>query len=161
MDNFFDKLKKGVSKTKDEAEKLTKIVADKTSSMVSVTKLNFVLNETENKIEKVYTCIGRYIYEKHTSGEDLNSELEEFCIEIDKFSQEVVELRQKIAELKDSMVCPSCGEYNSVSNEYCSKCGTRLSHAETNIFDSEIVIDDTAVDYTKADIVSDTTEENE
>ena len=149
MDEIFDKIKKGMSKTKDEAEKLTKVVVNKTSNMVGITKLNFALNETESKMNKIYAGIGKYIYEKHLSGADLDSELCEFCIEIDKFSEEVKDIKEKIAALKDSLVCPSCGEYNNKENEYCAKCGIRLSDYESSDTDKEVEVvtsDDNAVD---------------
>ena len=48
MDELFDKLKDGASKAKDNAEKIAKKVAQRTSNVINQTKLTFAVNEAQN-----------------------------------------------------------------------------------------------------------------
>ena len=127
MEKFFDSLKKGVSIAVNEAEKLTKVVADKTSNIVDVTKLNISLSDTEKKINKLYCSIGEIVYQDYASGADVTQKLSELCEQIAEFKNESDSIRERIAELKSSVACPSCGVLNGKDGEYCSKCGQKLS----------------------------------
>lgn len=126
MEKILDNLKKGVSIAVSEAEKLTKVVADKTSNIVDVTKLNISLSDTEKKINKLYTSIGEKIYEDYKGGSELPEKLTDLCDQISQFMGEADSIRQQIAELKSSVACPSCGVLNGKDGEYCSKCGQKL-----------------------------------
>lgn len=130
MDDFFDKVRKHADKAKDEAEKLTRRMMDKTNNVITQTKLNFAINETEGKIKEIYAQMGERVYDKHTGGADVYEELEEYCEKIDELFEEVRALREKLAEVKDTVTCPSCGEQNPKTSSYCGKCGSSLTKAE-------------------------------
>lgn len=140
MDELFDKLKDGASKAKDGASKLAKEVAKRTSNAITLTKLSFSINETQNKIKDIYTEIGKTLYEKHLDGEDF----EEFADEISQIDKLIVELdtlNDKSAELKNSLKCSACGTFNPHTSEYCSKCGAPLENAEV-VENDDVDIDD-------------------
>lgn len=126
MEKILDNLKKGVSIAVSEAEKLTKVVADKTSNIVDVTKLNLSLSDTDKKMNKLYASIGEIIYEDYKEGSELPEKLSDLCNQISQFMGEADSIRQQIAELKSSVACPSCGVLNGKDGEYCSKCGQKL-----------------------------------
>lgn len=130
MDEIFDKVREHAEKAKDEAAKLTRQVVDKTNSLITQTKLNFAVNETETKIKEIYTQIGQKVYEKHLSGHDVAEELEESCLKIDELAAEAEALKERLAEVKDSVKCPECGEYNKKTAAFCSRCGNSLKNAE-------------------------------
>ena len=127
MDKFLDKLKKGVSIAVDEAGKLSKVVAGKTSNIVDATKLNIALSDTEKKITKLYAAIGEAVYNDYSDGEDVSEKFIDLCVQIENFKTEIDAIRAQLADLKASVVCPSCNSVNEKSNEYCSKCGAKLS----------------------------------
>lgn len=127
MDKFLDNLKKGVSIAVSEAEKLTKVVADKTSNIVDVTKLNISLSDTEKKITKLYTSIGEAVYNDYQNNEIISEPLLDLCRQITEFKAEANAIRKQIAELKSSVSCPDCGTSNAKDNDYCSKCGAKLT----------------------------------
>ncbi len=129
MDKLLDNIKKGVSRAVSEAEKLTKVVASKTSNIVDATKLNLSLNETENKIEKLYVKIGESIYASHLQGAEYEDEIGRICAEIGELKATAGSIRDQIADLKNSVSCAECGQYNDKSNGYCSKCGASLSQS--------------------------------
>ncbi len=127
MDKFLDNLKKGVKVAVSEAEKLTKVVADKTSNIVDVTKLNISLSDTEKKINKLYASIGEIVYADFANDTQLPEKLTELCEQIAEFKNEADSIRGQIAELKASVACPACGVPNGKESEYCSKCGAKLT----------------------------------
>ena len=127
MDKFIDNLKKGVSIAVSEAEKLTKVVAGKTSNIVDATKLNIALSDTEKKMNKLYTAIGEAIYADYANDEDIPEQFVELCSQIEDFKTEADAIRVQLAELKSSVICPSCSSSNEKGSEYCSKCGAKLS----------------------------------
>ena len=126
MDKFLNNLKKGVSIAVSEAEKLTKVVADKTSNIVDVTKLNISLSDTEKKMNKLYVSIGEAVYADYANGEDIPENLSDLCSQIESFKAEADAIRSQIAELKSSVACPACSSTNDKDSEYCSKCGAKL-----------------------------------
>lgn len=130
MDEIFDRVREHASKAKDEAAKLTRQVVDKTNNLITQTKLNFAVSETEGKIKEIYTQMGKKVYEKHLNGDDVYEELEESCMKIDDLMAEAADLREKLAEVKDSVKCSECGEYNKKTSIYCSKCGSVLRDTE-------------------------------
>ena len=132
MDKFIDNLKKGFNIAVSEAEKLTKVVAGKTTNIVDVTKLNLSLSETERKTSKLYEKIGELVYGQYASGTDLDSTLSEICAEIEGLKEEADNLKEQIATLKNSSVCPSCGATCDKSSDYCSKCGEKLTEEKAS-----------------------------
>lgn len=140
MDKLLDNLKKGVSIAKNEAGKLGKALKTTTTNIVDITKLNLTLSDTENKIKDLYIAIGESIYKDYTEGGEVTGEIGEHCIEIDRFKKETEVLKEQIASLKNTVACPSCGQYNDKDSEYCSKCGSKLSEV------SEPVTPDAVID---------------
>ncbi len=140
MDKFIDNLKKGFRIAVNEAEKLTKVVADKTTNIVDVTKLNLSLNETERKTSKLYEKIGNFVYTKYAEGTEFDGELKEICAEIDSLKKDAAKLKEQVAALKNTSACPSCGQLNDKSSDYCSKCGEKLS-GEKSFSEDDMVIE--------------------
>lgn len=130
MDELFDKIKGGAAKTKDAAEKLAKEVAKLTTNAISSTKLSYAINEAQNKIEDIYSQIGKAMYEKYLDGEAISEFADEFD-KIDALMQDVESLQNKKAELKNSIRCTECETLNSTDSEFCSKCGAKLQETDT------------------------------
>ena len=68
MNDMFDKIRDGALKAKDEAEKITKVAVQKTSNAVSKAKLGYAVSETENKINELFTELGRILYNEYKNG---------------------------------------------------------------------------------------------
>lgn len=146
MDELFDKLKDGASKAKDGAERIAKEVAKRTSNVITNTKLSYLINESNSKINDVYTLIGKEMYKKYLDGELVDSEFEEKFEQIDKLMKDIDSINEKKAELKNSLRCAECGTFNPLTSDYCSKCGAELSHDipteddEDAVYDAEDII---------------------
>ncbi|MDD6735306.1 MAG: zinc ribbon domain-containing protein [Clostridiales bacterium] len=140
MEKLIENIKKGAQTAKTEAGRLTKVVIDKTTNIVDITKLSLAKNDTESKISTLYRQIGESIYKKYLSGRDFESDISDVCVEIDKFKAELDELSDQIAGLKNTVVCTKCGQYNNKDSEYCSKCGTHIT-SETETVAPDVIVD--------------------
>lgn len=127
MSSLWDDLKEKLGVATESGKKIAKIAIDKTSNAVDITKLNIAKNETDSKVTKLYAKIGEMIYDRYKNGEEFDGDIAEIVIEIDKFKAESDELKEQIAALKSTFRCPNCGQQNSKSSEYCSKCGAKLT----------------------------------
>ena len=126
MEELFDKIKDGATKTKDAASRLAKEVAKRTSNAITSTKLSYSINEANNKIKDIYAEIGKTMYEKYLD----NGDESDFASEFEKISvlmQDIEILETKKAELKNVLRCAECGTLNPTTSEYCAKCGAKLA----------------------------------
>ena len=132
MEELFDKIKDGATKTKDAASRLAKEVAKRTSNAITSTKLSYSINEANNKIKDIYAEIGKSIYEKYLNGEVSDSEYKDEFERITLLLDDIEILEEKKAELKNVLRCETCDTLNPASSEYCAKCGTKLTIAATD-----------------------------
>ncbi|MBE7045596.1 MAG: zinc-ribbon domain-containing protein [Ruminococcaceae bacterium] len=127
MEEFVEKIKKGAAKAVDEAEKLTKAAVSKTSALVGQTKLTYAMNTTEEKIAERLARIGQFVYEEYQTGSEFPEDIAEICREIDVLHQEIANMKEQIASMKNAVLCPNCGASNDNTNQFCAKCGEKLS----------------------------------
>jgi hypothetical protein len=102
-----------------------KAAAKKSSEVVEVTKLNMSIGTEEDKIKKVYTEIGKSVYEVFTKGEEVNEAFKVQCELISSYEENIKEMRLKILDLKELKVCPTCGVKMEADILFCSKCGAK------------------------------------
>lgn len=115
---FFENLGKKVGEAAQAAAK-------KSGELVEVTKLNVNINSEEDKIQKLYSQIGKAIYEKYGASDTVDEEIREFCENIKVHEQNVKALRDKIAEVKGTKQCVGCGAEMEKDQVFCSKCGAK------------------------------------
>ena len=108
-------------KVTDTAKAAAKI----SSGVVEVTKLNMNISAEEEKIRKLYTEMGRQLYEEYSEGRNIEGKLLEKCMKIDEIIANIDEMRGKILEIKNVKACPNCGTVLDMDMEYCHKCGRK------------------------------------
>ncbi len=107
-----------------------KAAAKKSGSVVEVTRLNMNINAEEDKVRKIYSDIGKQLYEDYTEGKNVGDKILEYCLKIDEVIKSIDEMREKILELRNVKACPNCGMELDVEMEYCYKCGRKQEEAE-------------------------------
>lgn len=127
IDDILDKIKTYTDIAIDHAGRLGKAAATKTENAVSKAKIKYVISETEGKIYDIYAGIGEKIYQKYLEGILSDEELFEDCGKISDLNTELDALTVQLAELRDIVKCDYCGAYNNVENEFCSKCGAKIT----------------------------------
>lgn len=113
---FFDKLKESASKA-----------ADKAKDSVEVVRLNSQISAKRGEIEKLYSQIGRTVFQAHaadnlSSAQELIQESSESIIAL---QQEIVQLENKIRIIKEEKDCV-CGQVLPLEAKFCSTCGHKF-----------------------------------
>lgn len=107
-----------------------KAAAKKSGSVVEVTRLNMNINTEEEKVRKIYSDMGKQLYEDYTEGKSVGDKIQEYCIKIDEIISNIDEMREKILELRNIKACPNCGMELDIEMEYCYKCGRKQDEVE-------------------------------
>lgn len=100
-------------------------IARKSSDIVEITKLNSLISSEEERVERELTQIGRVLFEKFTTGEQIDSDLSERCNNVAIMKNNIAEYKQKILELKGIKYCPNCGLQLSIDIKFCPECGAK------------------------------------
>jgi hypothetical protein len=122
---FFDKLGKKASET-------YKATAEKTSKIAKEAKIKMKINDTQSEIEDLYKEIGRKVYEKHSSENDvcIKNEIEEECKKIDALAEEIEKALQESRDLKNKKQCEKCSTEIEKDAKFCQKCGAEQTVEE-------------------------------
>lgn len=99
--------------------------AKKSGELVEITKLNVNIGSEEDKIQKLYTQIGKTVYEKYSAAGATDADTKENCEAIRVHEQNIKALRDKIMEVKNVKTCAGCGAEIDKAMPFCSKCGTK------------------------------------
>lgn len=126
FNDVIDVVKLGAKKAKTGAETAAKTVAKQTNSLIGQAKLSYAASEIEDKIELLKKEIGEIIYRESKNMESIPEDIAERCKKIEELNIELASIKEKIAEFKEKILCAECGEYNSATAVYCSKCGNKL-----------------------------------
>lgn len=102
-----------------------KAAAKRSGSVVEVTRLNMNINTEEDKIRKIYSEMGKLLYEDYTEGKIVGEKILEQCTKIDDIIGNIDGMRDKILELRNIKACPNCGNELDIEMVYCYKCGRK------------------------------------
>lgn len=122
--DFFSKLGKKASQT-------YQVTKEKAASLSEELKLKSKISDLKDKIEKLYTEIGKTVYNEVKDGKDVSKEeITEKCEEISKYKDEIEKLQSDILVLKKVVKCTNCGEELDLGDPFCYKCGTKQPEIE-------------------------------
>ena len=120
----------------DKLGDLTKNVADKTNTMLEVSRLNSQIAEEKNKIVLIKGKISEYYFARYQSGEALDPEAMEYCAQISNSENAIHTLNQEIQNIKtqpamprpstENRFCPACGTAVEIGMRFCSSCGGKM-----------------------------------
>ena len=124
---FLDKITKKASETYKGA-------AEKTGKIAKEAKLKIKINDNKCKISDLYEEIGKKVYQKHISDEELciKKDLEEECTKIDILVAEIDNYHKQILEFSDLKQCSNCKENIDKEAKFCPKCGAEQPSSVAN-----------------------------
>lgn len=134
---FFDKIT-------EKATKTYKGAAEKTGKIARETKLRIKINENKSKVNEIYKEIGKKVYQKHVSDEEvcIKKDLEEECAKIDILSNEIEDYNKEILSLSNLKECVECKEKIKRDAKFCTKCGAKQPEEEKQEAVEVEVLDD-------------------
>ncbi|MGI6776663.1 MAG: zinc-ribbon domain-containing protein [Acetivibrionales bacterium] len=116
---FFENLGKRVGEVAQTAAK-------KSSDLMEITKLNMSISTEEDKIQKLYQKIGREVYQRFCSNDEVLDYFKEDCKSISNHMENISSIKEKIRQIKNIRVCTGCGAEIGSSSSFCPKCGTKI-----------------------------------
>lgn len=122
--DFFSKIGKKASQT-------YKVTKEKATNLSEELKLKGKISDLRDKIEKLYTEIGKTVYNEVKDGKDVSKEeITEKCDEISKCKDEIEKIQSDILILKKVTKCTNCGEELDLGDPFCYKCGAKQPDVE-------------------------------
>lgn len=99
--------------------------AKKSSDLVEITKLNMAISAEEDKIEKTYAKIGKEVFAKYNSKDEVDPSLTALCEEIKTYQDTILDLKAKLMDLKNIKLCVECQAELDKNIQFCPKCGAK------------------------------------
>lgn len=117
---FFDQLGKKASDTMQSAK-------DKTSKLSAELKLKSQLADRKDRINVLYSEIGKEVYSDYQKGINENSQVVlEKLKEITETNERIEEINKEILKIKGVRICTSCGGQIPAGSDFCPKCGNKV-----------------------------------
>jgi len=115
---FFNDLGKKATET-------YKNTTDKTNKIAREMKLKSYINENKNRIEEVYTEIGKKVYEKFNEGNisDIESFVKPEIERIEEYARKIENMNNEIRSINNIKLCTKCAAEIDLNARFCSKCG--------------------------------------
>ena len=109
-----------------------KKTSDIKNKITEETKLRMTITKNKDKIEMLYTELGKRIYEKHINDsiEGLTEEINARCREIDEIADIIEEANKKMLKIKNKKQCHKCYSELQMNAKYCDQCGVKQGYAE-------------------------------
>ncbi|NLP15318.1 MAG: zinc ribbon domain-containing protein [Clostridium sp.] len=102
-----------------------KVAVKKSSDLVEITKLNINIGAEKDKISKIYTQIGKTVYDSFEKGEEVPANFKDLCERVLNIKENIKKMERQILQLKNIKICPSCGAELETDVAFCSRCGAK------------------------------------
>ena len=130
---FFDNLSKKATET-------YKNTTDKTSRMAREMKLKSYINENKNKIEKVYTEIGRKVHEMYVRGntDEIREHIKPELEEIEAITKKIDNMNNEIRAINNIKLCDKCFAEIGLNAKFCPQCGA-VQEEKVEVVDNKAI----------------------
>lgn len=130
---FFDNLSKKATET-------YKNTTDKTSRMAREMKLKSYINENKNKIEKVYTEIGRKVHEMYVRGntDEIREYIKPELEEIEAITKKIDNMNNEIRAINNIKLCDKCFAEIGLNAKFCPQCGA-VQEEKVEVVDNKAI----------------------
>lgn len=105
-----------------------------TNKIQKETKMKKTITENKQKIEKIYSEIGKKIFENKKIDSEITSYVEEQIKAIEGMQEENEKCQREILILNNKKVCPSCKKEVALSATFCPTCGAEQEKIEVEAF---------------------------
>ena len=123
----------------DKLNDLAKNVGEKANDAIETTKLNNKIKTEKEAIAEEFKKIGEHYYAKHTAGETIDSEINEYITSINNHKNAIIEAeaqskvhKEEVTEASTPLapagnfVCQACGKQNNPGTKFCCECGSSI-----------------------------------
>lgn len=126
----------------DKVNQMAKNLGEKTSDVIETTKLTAKISAEKSAANTELTKIGEFYYKKFLAGEEVATEILEFCnaakthydniaaarVEIENIKNDnaSAETSQDASQNAGGTFCTSCGEQVADDVNFCPSCGNKI-----------------------------------
>lgn len=107
-------------------KKAGKTVGEKATEVYDVSKKKVGTAEIKNKIKAAYADMGMLIYDAKKNNVNNDEKIAPYIALVDDLNLQLKKLQEEIDQIKNVVTCENCEAVNSLSSEFCSKCGAKL-----------------------------------
>ena len=114
---------------KGHMEKTVNFVTKKAGEAKEMTKIKYQIFDLKGDVKKLYSEIGRLVYEEMGMNPALPDDVLMKCDILEAKLAKIAALQEKadtISEKKMDIVCPVCGNICSIEEDICPACGASL-----------------------------------
>lgn len=110
-------------------------VADRAKEMAEVNRLNMQISSQKNMAEKIYTEIGKMVFENRENWKDIDvsGQLEQ----LDSIQTQITWLQEEVLRVKGVRRCENCGSEIDKDVAFCPKCGSVVEVTEEEAEESQ------------------------
>ena len=116
-----------MDQVKQTAANVAQTVALKSNELVEVSKIKYAVYDLNNDIKKLYTEIGKLVYEELRGSAALTEDMQIKCEIIEAKKAKIDALLAKEKQVRQEMTCPVCGRECGGHTNYCPHCGADLA----------------------------------
>lgn len=109
-----------------EAQKAGEFIVEKAGVVKDYTVATWNAAELKNKINALYSAIGKAVYKAHTEEIDTAEEINGYIEELTALKEALSEKEAERQLLTNQKTCLTCGKAVSKKNAFCPHCGANL-----------------------------------
>ena len=114
-----------IYKMGDKVAEVGNAASDKAKTIAEVAKLNGKIRTAEQDVHKVYTLIGKEMYDTRLDAEAKHDFTDDYQ-EIEEKLKEMEVYRDAVCAMKGNSKCPVCGAEVEKDSGFCKKCGAKM-----------------------------------
>lgn len=114
------------------------VAAKRSSELMEITKININVSAEEDKEKKLYATLGKMVYERFVSSNEIDNEWEDIFTQITTCKNNIMDLKRQMLEVKNIKYCVCCGVEIEKSALFCVKCGAKQGIVEEKPIEVEL-----------------------
>lgn len=116
-----------IEQVKRTASGVAHTVAEKSGEIMEISKIKYAVYDLNNDIKKLYTEIGKLVYEELRGDQVLTEDMQIKCEIIEAKKAKIAALLAKEKKVRHGVTCPVCGQECENNTNFCSHCGAELA----------------------------------
>lgn len=116
--------------TIEKAKDLFSIAKQKASEAVNVGKQKYDIASLESKTYRLYTNLGKAVYNDMRDNENFSDEIKNIISQINNNRELIAKQKEEIGKIQHKRECASCGAIVEEDAKFCNNCGEKLIFEE-------------------------------
>ena len=124
---LMDRIRGTASVAADACADTARVAGRKAGQMVDVAKLNVQLFDLNGEFNDILRQLGQVMYSTHKGQATDPDALPQLLSQADEAAGKIADIKARIADLRQAQACPGCGAPCGKEDQFCRRCGAKLS----------------------------------